>query len=92
MSLLFVLAILLAKLHCAPLNKALSTVGTYSFELYITHVAIRSMMHVMGYPVYILSNYLVCIAIAVVLSLLLHKLTDLILGGGKKKSAKQMAA
>ena len=91
-SLLFVLAILLAKLHCAPLNKALSTVGTYSFELYITHVAIRSMMHVMGYPVYILSNYLICIAIAVVLSLLLHKLTDLILGGGKKKSAKQMAA
>ena len=90
-SLLFVLAILLAKLHWAPLNKALSTVGAYSFELYITHVAIRSMMNVMGYPVYILPNYLICIAIAVVLSLLLHKLTDLILGG-KKKPVKQTAA
>ena len=89
-SLLFVLAILLAKLHWVPLNKALSTVGAYSFELYITHVAIRSMMNVMGYPVYILPNYLICIAIAVVLSLLLHKLTDLILGG-KKKPAKQTA-
>lgn len=77
-SLVFVAAIILAKIDSAGLNKALSAIGAYSFELYMTHVAIRNIMNVTGYPTYVITNYLICIGISVVLSLLLHKLTDII--------------
>lgn len=79
LSMLFVTALLLNLLHCKPLNKVLATIGTYSFELYITHVAVRNLMLQLGYPTYILWHYVICMAISVLLTIGLHKLTDVII-------------
>lgn len=82
LSLVFITAILLAKLNSVGVDKALAAVGTYSLELYMTHVAIRNIMHAIGYPTYLIPNYLICIGISILLSVLLHKLTEWLL---KKK-------
>lgn len=87
LSLVFLTAIVLAKINSNILNKALAAVGTYSLELYMTHVAIRNIMHAMGYPTYLIGNYAICLAISVALSVLLHQLTNLILSKPKRKAA-----
>lgn len=91
LALLFVTALLLHLLRCKPLNKALATVGAYSFELYITHVAVRNLMLQLGYPTYLLWRYVLCIAISVPLTIGLHKLTDVILRQRNDKADKKTA-
>ena len=54
-------------------------VGKYSLELYITHVALIQLFRLLGLPVSNILCYIGLIAIAVVLSLGLHWLTDRIL-------------
>lgn len=91
LSMLFVTALLLDLLHCKPLGKVLATVGTYSFELYITHVAVRNMMHALGFPTYIWWNYVICMAISALLTVGLHKLTDLIFSARSSAGTKPAA-
>ena len=90
-ALLFALALLLNRIRFQPLHKALAAVGKYSFELYITHVAIRSLMNTMGYPVSFLPHYLICIGTSVLLSLAIHALSERLLDGKKEKTTVRAA-
>ena len=89
LSLVIMLPIILDKLNCNTLNKILRKVGSYSFELYMTHVAIRNIMNLCDYSTYIIHHYLICIVFSIVLSILLHKLTEKLTQGNKSNKISQ---
>ncbi|MFC2661701.1 MAG: CDP-glycerol glycerophosphotransferase family protein [Eubacterium sp.] len=59
------------------LNAFFRLVGSYSLELYLTHVTLRNLMKTMGYPMYRMHVFGGMLLGAVVLSLILKPLTDL---------------
>jgi len=68
--------------HNAPIgfvNKVLQWFGKYSLEIYLLHVTVRSIMNRLGYYTYQFKYFLVEIAITIILSLILKKLTDMLI-------------
>lgn len=59
------------------LNAFFRLVGSYSLELYLTHVTLRNLLQTMDFPMYRMSRYAGMLLGAVVLSIILKKLTDL---------------
>lgn len=60
--------------HESKLTRILILAGEYSLELYITHVAIRSLMGTLHYPSYDPFNYVLLILLSIVLSAVLFLL------------------
>lgn len=59
------------------LNAFFRLVGSYSLELYLTHVTLRNLMKTAGFPMYRIHVFAGMLLAAVVLSLILKPLTDL---------------
>lgn len=71
-SLIYFFVWILSKLRLKMLNTLLKNIGALSLELYMTHVTIDNLMRFCGYPTYEIRYYLICIALSVIFSLLLH--------------------
>lgn len=84
-SLLFLIALICSFIKIDLLNMFLLKCGEYSLELYMTHVTVRSVFIICGYPTSNILNYMFCIAISIVLSIALHKLTETLLYKNKNK-------
>lgn len=69
------------------LNAALLFCGTHSFELYITHVHIRSIMRSYGIATHQAHYYLICVLLSLVCSFLLKKVADWLLKLPQKRRA-----
>ncbi len=74
---LLIMVLLILIIHkCFVANKAeriLGFFGKYSFELYITHVTLRTIMNAYGFVTYNPINYIMCIALSVIISVILSK-------------------
>ena len=81
------LLLILPLLSGTFVEKALLFCGKLSFELYITHVTLRTLMNNYGLQTYHILYYAGCILIAFLLSILLGKLSDWILAKGNPKTA-----
>lgn len=62
--------------YCLPFKKTIEWFGSYSLELYLTHVSIRYIIIYLGYPVYRLRNEFLLIALSLITSILLKKITN----------------
>jgi peptidoglycan/LPS O-acetylase OafA/YrhL len=71
-SLIFIFVWLLSKIKVKFIHTFLQNVGGLSFELYMTHVTVDSVMRDCGLPTYRLRYYLICIILSIIFSLLLH--------------------
>ena len=71
--LVYILAIIIEK---APpkMKSFLNYLGMMSYELYLTHVAIRAFMNFVGMNTYHIINYILCISVSVILSVWIKKL------------------
>lgn len=74
--LLFIIAKILDVIHWDKLNRILKIVGMYSLELYVTHVTIRHLMNAVDIRTYYLKNYIICIGISIIMSILLRKIVE----------------
>lgn len=75
---------------CAQrLKGSLRRIGSYSLELFLTHVCIRKLMNLTKYPTRELFNYCFCIVFAVFGTFLLRKFTNRVLSGFSKKNTNQ---
>lgn len=63
-------------LKCNFLKKILEWLGSYSLELYLTHVALRRIMLGIGLPTYRVRYYALLMAMSLALSLVVKKLTS----------------
>lgn len=65
--LVYILAIIIEK---APtkMKSILNYLGMMSYELYLTHVAIRAFMNFVGMNTYHIINYILCISVSIILS------------------------
>ena len=81
----FILVYLLKIIHFKKLDSFLALAGTYSLELYLTHVTVRTIMNLSGLPTYRICNYIICIIISVILSFLFCRITELIVNNTKQK-------
>lgn len=73
---LIVLTVLLHSIRKADFfNRILRFCGNYSLELYMTHVTLRSLMKSAGFDAYRIGQYLIMIAIAVIVSVGLNRLS-----------------
>ena len=81
---MFIFAVIAKICINTKINTVLTFCGKYSFELYITHMAIRSIMNRYGISTYKIQNYLICIIASVLCSIALSKATNLILKTAKK--------
>lgn len=59
---------------CSKIVKFVSYVGCISYELYLTHVAVRSFFNIIGLKTYYLYNYILCILISVCLVFVIIKI------------------
>lgn len=84
LTIMFILVLIGKIFSKTKLNAVLTFCGTHSFELYITHVALRGIMNSYGFVTYKVQNYLACIIVSVLCSIALKKATDLILKLPKK--------
>ncbi len=66
------------KINLKILRNILTWFGNYSLELYLTHVAVRDIMKRLGFETYRIKYFLIVIAISLILSIILKKITDLI--------------
>ena len=71
---LFYGALLLKLIKSVKFKKIVSTFGKSSFELYLTHVAIRGIMKNCGIQTYHLLNYLICIAMSIIFTCVLNSI------------------
>lgn len=71
---LFYGALLLKLIKNVKFKKIVSAFGNSSFELYLTHVAIRGIMKSCGIQTYHLLNYLICIAMSIVFTCVLNSI------------------
>lgn len=71
--LVYILAIIIEK---APtkMKSFLNYLGMMSYELYLTHVAIRAFMNFVGMNTYHIINYILCISVSIILSVGIKKL------------------
>lgn len=80
---LAVMAVITAIIHvmreCGRVNGVLRFFGKYSFELYITHTAMRNLCNPYGIYMYDPANYFVMITAAIALSVLLGRASSLLL-------------
>ncbi len=67
------------KLKLTFVKKILEWFGKYSLELYLTHVTVRSIMCNLGYRTCRIRYYLLMVVISIVLSIIIKKITDLII-------------
>lgn len=70
----------LEHLKSKTICKVLSKVGSYSFELYLSHVGIRVLYNLLGKPTYMLSNYFQVIFEAIIVSFIGKKAIDWLSG------------
>lgn len=73
-----VLVFCLNKISCKILNRCLSRIGKYSYELYLTSVTVRAIMNELNIKTYKLFNYIICVLVAIVLSYILVKVEKII--------------
>lgn len=79
-SLLFYIVFAFEMVSMENVRKALSIIGKYSFELYLTHVAIRAYMNSIGVLKSNIWYYLICILASCILAVLLYKIRRRIFG------------
>ena len=84
---MFLLSYLFSSLKLTKLKSALAETGKYSFELYITHVTIRQTLWIFGVETYKIVSYIAVVILSVIFSLLLNRVTDVILNLRNKKEA-----
>jgi peptidoglycan/LPS O-acetylase OafA/YrhL len=58
--------------------KFINTLGKYSYEIYLLHVAIRNWLNYRGYELYHLRNYILVIIFTIILTPLLNRLSNYI--------------
>jgi peptidoglycan/LPS O-acetylase OafA/YrhL len=58
--------------------KFVNTLGKYSYEIYLLHVAIRNWLNYRGYELYHLRNYILVIIFTIILTPLLNRLSNYI--------------
>ena len=75
-SLIFMLCFLLEKLRSQKFNQAMTTVGSYSLELFMTHVGVRSILLNCGFKLHRIIYFVSYILLSVVLSLILRLLSQ----------------
>lgn len=80
----------LPRLH-GGIRAALELCGKYSLELYLSHVAVRKIMKLCECPTYRIRYELILLAISIVLSLLLNRLSNLILNRMGRKNIQAAA-
>lgn len=56
------------------LLKILENFGEVSYELYLTHVAVRALMNIVGLKTFYLLNYILCVLISLLLTAIIVKL------------------
>jgi peptidoglycan/LPS O-acetylase OafA/YrhL len=83
LSICFAIAIIFNKLKsCDRIHKICKSFfewfGAYSLELYLTHVTVRSIMNHYGYFTYHAKNELIMVCISIILSLVLKKVTEML--------------
>ena len=61
---------------CLKIIKIMEWFGRYSLELYLSHVAIRRVMNILGYHTYRYSYELIMIGLSLIVSVLIKKITD----------------
>ena len=68
---IFLLYVVILVLERTPVSirKCLEYFGSLSYELYLTHVAMRAFMNATDLKTYYIQNYILCIAISIVLSI-----------------------
>lgn len=71
--LVYILAIIIEK-ALTKIKSFLSFLGMMSYELYLTHVAIRAFMNFVGMNTYHIINYILCISVSIILSVGIKKL------------------
>ena len=84
---MWLLLLILPLLSGTFVEKALLFCGKISFELYITHVTLRTLMNNYGLQTHHILYYAGCIFAAFLLSILLSKLSDWIIAKSKRKKA-----
>lgn len=73
---IFLLYCLAANLKKIPqrIRWILQRFGNASYELYLTHVAIRAFMNLIGIRTYYLQNYILCVLVSLLLTSIIIKL------------------
>lgn len=64
LSLLAIISIIINFLKTKKIKSFLSFIGVYSFEIYLSHVAIRNLFNTCGLYTYNISNYLICLVLS----------------------------
>lgn len=78
---IFLLYCLAANLKKIPqrIRWILQRFGNASYELYLTHVAIRAFMNLIGMRTYYLQNYILCVLVSLLLTSIIIKLQRMII-------------
>lgn len=74
-SLIFILCYLLEMLNSSKLNRALSFVGSYSLELFMTHVGIRSILLNAGFRTHRIIMFTAYMLLSVMLSVVIRRVS-----------------
>lgn len=73
-SMTFILVIVTTKIIPKIVQKFLEYIGKITYELFLTHVAIRDYMKIINYQTSNLVNYIFCIGISFVLAIVIHEI------------------
>lgn len=87
---LFVLIVFFRLIKECFVTKSLRSVGKYSYELYITHQGLRRICYPIKFPQWTIYGYGLIIAVSVVFSLLISRITDIL--NRNNKSHKENAS
>lgn len=72
-SLLYCMAVCMPKLP-KKIIKVLEKFGAVSYELYLTHVAVRALMNIVGLKTFYFQNYVLCVLISLLLTAIIVNL------------------
>lgn len=72
-SLLYCMAVCMPKLP-KKIIKVLEKFGALSYELYLTHVAVRALMNIVGLKTFYFQNYVLCVLISLLLTAIIVNL------------------
>lgn len=75
---MFIFAFIIQRIKRPDIHRFLSKAGEYSLELYLTHVSVRKVFHILGVETYNPLVYIGVILVSIILSVGLRKITDLI--------------
>lgn len=64
------------QINLNSLNKKLSTIGMYSFEVYLIHIAYRKIFNELLIPTYTLLNYAIIIVLTIITSIVVKRVVN----------------